>query len=375
MAPPPAVPEFAPSSVRLGPTLQRHHWGLIALAECGVVTLAVTTLPADLPRADLAQFVVSRLIGMAFFLGGAWLLVHLLDRIHDLRQRGWRVVARVAGIHAIAGIAFAGTVPLILLAEHAMGWVVPRTRDDYVTQLEVNVTVFTVYAVIYWLWRRQRIVEAIAARSTAISTALRNARLHALALELQPHFLHNTLNGIVQLVHENPPQAEAMLVTLGDLLRSTVEHGKTAECRLTDELDHLQRYVDLQRMRFGDRLQVQWRIAADAHEALVPSMLLQPLVENALHHGIGRRAGVGTVVVAAEVVGHTPSRRLHLEIRDDGMGLETGTPQEGTGLGNTRERLQTLYGSAHRLTVAPGTPSGVVVTIELPWRTAGDLAA
>lgn len=259
-------------------------------------------------------------------------------------------------------------VPLLLLIERAAGWSVPRGSDDFTTQFEVNVAVFVVYAVVYWAWRRQVIDRTLGARAAHAAAAMQEARLHALALELQPHFLHNALNGIVQLVHEEPARAEAMLVTLSDLLGTTMQHGRVMEHPMADERALLAQYVALQAMRFGHRLQVEWEIAAETESALVPPMLLQPLVENALHHGIGRKPGPGTLGISASIIGLASSPHLRLQIVDDGIGLPSPTVREGTGLRNARERLDLLYGNAARLSLSPKASGGVAVIVDLPWR-------
>lgn len=136
--------------VPLAPAISRSAWGIVLLLHLAIVPLAVSTLPSGLSRADLAQFVVARMLGMAGFVLGAWLLVGLFDRIHAVRRPLWRVVARLLAIHAVAGLQMAVFVPRLLLIERAAGWSVPRGSDDFTTQFEVHVAVFVVYAVVYW---------------------------------------------------------------------------------------------------------------------------------------------------------------------------------------------------------------------------------
>lgn len=366
-------PAGAATTVRLAPAITRGAWALIWFVHLAIVALAVTTLPAGLPAADLAQFVVARVLGMTGFVAGGWLLVRLFDRIHVFRRTVWRVLARLVVIHGVAALQLAVLIPILLLVEAAMGWSAPRSVDDYTTQFEVNVVVFLCYAGGYWAWRRQVIARTLSTRAAEAASAMQEARLHALALELQPHFLYNTLNGIVQLVHEEPARAEAMLVTLSDLLRTTVQQGRVLEHPWADEEALLALYLELQGMRFGDRLRVVWELADEARSALVPPMLLQPLIENALHHGIGQKPGPGTLTVRASLHGSAPSRSLRLQVVDDGIGLSTAGLREGTGLRNARERLQLLYADAAQLAVAPNPGGGVAVTVDLPWRPpAGD---
>ncbi len=233
----------------------------------------------------------------------------------------------------------------------------------------MHVVVFTVYALVYWVRRRRVISLQAIAQAERADAALRESRLHALALELQPHFLHNTLNAIAQLVREDPTAAEAMLETLGDLLRTTLSDGRSAEHPLAEELARQTMYLDLQRMRYGDRLRVSYHVPPEAHAARVPTMLLQPLVENALQHGIGRRPGPGTVTLHAEVSVVAGERRMVLHVRDDGEGLGDVPIREGIGLRNTRERLNTLHPGAHTFSLHPRATGGVEAVIEVPWNT------
>ncbi len=354
-------------SYALAPALTRRTWALITLFHFGIVALAMISLRHELSGAALGQFIVSRSIGTASFVTGAWLLVHLLDRTHRLRTVAVRVAARVATVNGVAAAVLTVSVPLLTLAERALGWTINRSRDDFTGQFEVNVSVFTVHALVYWAWRRRIIAQQAIAQAERADMALKEARLHALALELQPHFLHNTLNGIAQLVRDDPAAAETMLVTLGDLLRITLSDGHSAEHSLASELARLTLYLDLQRMRYGDRLRVEYHVPVETHAARVPTMLLQPLVENALDHGIGRRPGPGTLTLHAEVSVVAGEQRLRLHVGDDGAGLDDIPVREGIGLRNTRERLDTLYPGAHTFTLNSRSAGGVEVVIELPF--------
>jgi len=365
----------SPDTTALAPAIHRRAWALIALFDVGIMALAFISVRHELRGPALGQFIVSRSIGTVSFVTGAWLLVHLLDRSHRLRHVAVRMAARVAAVVGVAAAMLAAGLPMLALAEWAAGWNFARSLDDVAGQFEVNVIVFTVYSLVYWVWRRRVIALQALAQAERADVALKAARLHALALELQPHFLHNTLNGIAQLVRDDPAAAEAMLVTLGDLLRTTLSDGRSAEHALADELARLTMYLDLQRMRFGDRLQVAYHVPAEAHVARVPTMLLQPLVENALEHGIGRRPGPGTVTLHAEVSVAAGERRLVLRVRDDGAGLGDVPVREGIGLRNTRERLDTLYPGAHTFALHSRATGGAEVVIELPWHTTPRVSA
>jgi two-component system, LytTR family, sensor kinase len=205
--------------------------------------------------------------------------------------------------------------------------------------------------------RRERQLAAQLERSLA------DARLHALSLQLQPHFLFNTLNAIAALVPEDPVVAEAMLVRLGDLLRTSLDAEPSGHVTLRTELNRLASYVELQRMRFGDRLCVSMRIEPAVLNARVPSFLLQPIVENAISHGIGPRRGTGHIEVAAR----SEDGRLVLCVQDDGIGLPPeNIRRERVGLGSTRARLAAMFPGTSSLDLTPASPRGTLVSITVP---------
>lgn len=199
---------------------------------------------------------------------------------------------------------------------------------------------------------------------------LAEAQLHSLRLQLQPHFLFNTLNTITALIAADPHAAERMVAGLSELLRASLRLADEQEVPLARELDHLRLYVDIQRTRFGDRLDVAMDVDPAVRSALVPSLLLQPLVENAIRHGITPRAAGGRISVRAS----RDADELHLEVRDNGVGAATHDgllAREGVGLTNTRERLRRLHGARHRFAYESRVGSGFLVSIAMPFRTDG----
>jgi hypothetical protein len=206
-------------------------------------------------------------------------------------------------------------------------------------------------------------------RAARLQLSLVEARIHALRMELNPHFLFNALNAASGLVRKRENDAAVdMLARLGDLLRTTLDREMPSEVALSEEIHYLGRFVDIELVRFGDRLRVTWDIEADARNALVPPLILQPLVENALRHGIARRPGPAQLRISARRVG------LHLElaVRDTGEGLvpDGRSPREGIGLSNTRARLAELYGpEAASLEVADAPGGGVRARLLLPFHT------
>jgi LytS/YehU family sensor histidine kinase len=185
-------------------------------------------------------------------------------------------------------------------------------------------------------------------------------------MQLGPHFLCNTLNTISALIHTDADLADRMVARLGELLRLTLEQFRVEEATLRRELRLLEAYLEIERARFGDRLRVELDVEPGAQAALLPCLLLQPLVENALRHGVGRKPGAGRVVVRARRDGP----RLLLQVEDDGPGLP-GSLTEGVGLSNTRDRLRRQYGGDAALLLRPGALGGVCASVELPWRRGG----
>jgi signal transduction histidine kinase len=228
----------------------------------------------------------------------------------------------------------------------------------------------------YVFYRRVREREMQEAK---LRVQLAEARLDALSAQLHPHFLFNTLHGISTLMHRDVEAADTMLAQLSDLLRRTLESGERREVTVAEELDLLDRYLGIMRVRFGDRLTVEVDADPATSAALVPHFLLQPLVENALEHGIGKRAGNGRLLIRVSHRQNEPASsssspaRLVLQVVDNGSGMSkasagVATPQERVGLTNTRRRLATLYGDEQSLTLTDAAGGGLCVTVTLPYR-------
>ncbi|HUF26219.1 MAG TPA: histidine kinase [Gemmatimonadaceae bacterium] len=218
----------------------------------------------------------------------------------------------------------------------------------------------------YASWTHERFVSgylAAAREGERLEARLTEAQLQSLKLQLHPHFLFNTLNTITALVHVDPPAAERMVAGLSELLRLSLRTAGEQEVPLSREMEMLDHYLQIQQVRFGDRLAVSIVVDPDAREALVPHFILQPLVENAIRHGIAPRATRGLVEIRATVLG----TMLKLQVRDDGIGVPFGRPvADGVGLANTRSRLRSLYGTRHSFHAAGEVAGGFVVDIEIP---------
>jgi len=221
------------------------------------------------------------------------------------------------------------------------------------------------YAIDYYRKYRER--EFLATR---LEAQLAQAQLDALRMQLHPHFLFNTLNSIVGLVRDNKNSAAvSMLVGLSDLLRHTLEHSSRQEVELSEEINFIKLYLSIQEMRFSDRLQIALDIDPRTTKALVPNLILQPLTENALRHGIGRSADSGLVGISSAV----EDSHLRLTVYDEGAGLPEDWQLKGSagiGLANTAARLQQLYDNDHEFDIRNRDSGGVEVVIVMPFRTA-----
>ncbi|MBF5040760.1 MULTISPECIES: sensor histidine kinase [Myxococcaceae] len=212
--------------------------------------------------------------------------------------------------------------------------------------------------------QRERQAEQLQARLTA-------ARLEALHAQLDPHFLFNALNSAAEMVHRDVDAADRMLVGLGELLRSSLDHRQHALVPLHAELQLVQHYLEIEGARLGDRLRLTWDVAPGLDDARVPPLLLQPLAENAIRHAVAPRLGPGRLGIHARAEGGA----LLLEVSDDGAGTGAGKPGRGTGLANVRSRLECLYGEEATLELLSEPGGGTRARLRLPLRHAARSAA
>ena len=204
-------------------------------------------------------------------------------------------------------------------------------------------------------------------RTLELEARLTQANLQTLKSQLQPHFLFNTLNAIASLVRRKPEAAENMIGSLSDFLRMNLDAAQQHEVPLRREIEFLDHYLDIQQTRFGERLRIEKEIEPAALDVAVPTLILQPLVENSLRHGLEQRESGGTILIRAS----RDRDSLRLQVRDDGEGFKGGQLTaicEGIGLSNTKARLQELYGDAHRFQITSNADGGLTVSVELPWR-------
>jgi signal transduction histidine kinase len=237
------------------------------------------------------------------------------------------------------------------------GWVTQVVRVAGVNLPVYAGFVLAWHATLYYRESRDRQLQAL-----QLESLLHQSQLQALRSQLNPHFLFNSLHSIAELVHENPKLAETLIVRLGELLRQVLESSASQEVSLAEELRFIRSYVEIEQMRLGERLKVIWDLDDSLLEARVPSLILQPLVENAIQHGIAASTRAGALTIRARRDGGY----LVLEVRDTGPGMprDGAETSRGIGLTNTRLRLQQLYGERQKFDLLE--ENGFVVNLRIP---------
>ena len=281
-------------------------------------------------------------------------------------------------LHAVLSITVSilwGIVGYYVCLAVVPGWVpmgVPKmlAATTKVILFGYGLAVVLVHIVI--LVRQQRHQEIELLRQAHQAT---EAQLQILKLEMQPHFLFNALHAVSAQIHSDPAAANDTLVLVSDMLRHAVETTRLQEVPLREELAILRLYAQIQEVRFGDRLRITWDIEERTLEAAVPHMILQPILENSLKHGLEAHSTAGQIVISARTQGEI----LCLAVRDDGPGFGTPSPRRGAGVGlsNVRDRLVQMYGSDQSLRAEPAPGGGTIVTICIPFSLiegAGDAA-
>lgn len=338
-------------------------WGVFGVFY---TLLSLTYLRAVGSERSLLSIVVSHALYIAVWIAATPLMLRLASRYRLERQHWpWRLLA-----HLGLGIVFAfpqRVLTDLLSAPLRPPTAAPLTAEGLLQSalgsLDYGIFLYLLVVFLHHLWEYARRLQEEERHADRLAADLAGARLQALQLQLQPHFLFNTLNAIVVLVRSDPQRAEEMLRHLSEFLRATLEHDGNAEVTLEQELRLLDRYLEIARTRFGERLSIERSVAPETLNARVPYLVLQPLVENALRHGIGSVPGPGTLgILAVRVDG-----KLRLEVSDSGPGFPQPPARAGVGLENTRRRLESLYGAAHRLIAASEPGRGGRVTIELPF--------
>ncbi len=311
-----------------------------------------------------------------FFSGSDWLLLgpvtpiaYFLARRFPLRRDA---IARSVAVHGAGVVALCvGWATLGLLVGFALHHYPAQGNvgQNYVgwmlTTLPFSTLVYfgavgSAYAFTYFAEARQR-----QAQEARLAAQLAEARLGALRMQLNPHFLFNSLNAIAVLVRDQrTADASRVIELLGGVLHQVLQAEKRQEVTLDEELRFLEQYLAIEQVRFPDRLAIRWAVAPDVRDALVPEFILQPLVENAVRHGVAKRSAAGTIEISAA----GDDGDLVLAVRDDGPGFRADAAGAGVGLANTRARLETLYGESARLDVRAAEGGGTSATVRLPLR-------
>jgi two-component system LytT family sensor kinase len=311
--------------------------------------------------------------------GGLWfastpLILWLARRFPIDRQR-WLASACV---HLLAGVLLSlfmlGVFTVIAsqfgLNDLRQSWM-QRFRGQLVASFYAEVLTYWIviglaHGVDYYRKYREREL-----RASQLETRLAQAQLDALRMQLHPHFLFNTLNSISVLMSEDVAAARRMLTRLSELLRASLDNVGVQEVSLREELEFLNNYLEIEQTRFQDRLSVRMQIEPEVLNARVPNLILQPLVENAIRHGIAPRAQPGWVEISAS----RENGMVRLHVRDNGPGLNSNSSKpfaKGIGLTNTEARLEQLYGGDHRFEISNVTGGGLQVAIAIPFRNGSD---
>jgi sensor histidine kinase YesM len=360
-------------------------WTLIGLTFASLSffgTLAIS----DPRRVNLVSLFVSNLL--AFYLWALLTpLIALLARRYRLDRQRW---PQSLVVHLPASLLFPALHLCLYLSPF---WLLGgMLTGEYPTFLSLFSYQFfanlPMKVSIYWLiliainaldyYQSFRVAEV---KASELRAQLAQAQLRALKMQLHPHFLFNTLNSISALLHRDAEAADQMVTRLGDFLRLTLENSGDQEVTLEQEMEFLRCYLEIETVRFHDRLSVETEIDPQTLRARVPNLILQPLVENAIRHGISRQSAPGRLLIRAA----RRDGRLILQVEDNGPGLSliseggsaphatlapaaTRAVTGGVGLANTRARLEHLYGAAHRFELTRATPRGMLVTLEIPFQ-------
>lgn len=357
----------------------RVDWRFATL--CAILLAVLFATQAWINAPDNAPITYSWALLRATAAWGAWLtLVPLIIRAGRTNPLGADSRLRWVWRHFWLATVFAAAHSILTAIFRAILGI-PAAEDliEAIVVIMVNnfagdVLRYSLISVAYQAWAYHRVVRERDSQAARLKIDLAEAKLATLEGRLRPHFLFNTLNAIAALIREDPNAAEAMVGQLSDLLRASIKADPMREVTLDDELVLVDQYLSIEHTRFHDRLDATIHATAAARSAFVPHLILQPLVENAVRHGIAPRESGGRMWVNADQIGD----RLVITVEDDGVGLGNAPLSQagnGVGLGSVRARLEHLYGRDQKLDVEARRPAGTKVRIELPYRSAEVLVA
>ena len=294
-----------------------------------------------------------------------------MGRRYPIDRKSWRVMLPVT--LAVTSVCVVLKYSVLVPIEHALGLNLDATFTSELSRNFANESMafWAVIGIVHAFEFNRRFREREVAAAD-LRARLSEAQLEALRSQIHPHFLFNTLHGISTLMHRDVDAADTMLTRLSDLLRLTMQHRGQSEISLRDELALVEQYVEIMRVRFGDRLTVTHAIRPEALQALVPQFILQPLLENAFDHGIARTSGPGTIEIAALTI----DNKLEISITDNGRSTNTSAPRlksHGMGLTNTRRRLEQLYGPAQSISLEKLPERGTRVVVAIPLHTSSEI--
>ncbi len=356
----------------------RARWIFLVATLLGLFSTAqgyrLTTLNPRVKPDDLAVLPLLALNLALWYVPAAltrpifWLSARFrLDSVH------W---PRAVAMHAFAAVVFSFIHFAAMLGVRLALWpellkrplpaFLAWAQSSYLTNLDWALMTYAAIVGLSYALGYYRESQARALKAVNLEARLMEARLKTLEAELHPHFLFNTLHAISTLVHSDPDAADRMISRLSDLLRLTFDRSGAAEVSLKEELEFLQKYLQIEQIRFQDRLSVAFDIDPETLDVEVPRLILQPLVENAIKHGIAPRSGRGLVQISAK----RQDQAIWIEVQDNGVGLSPNARarfNDGVGLSNTRARLECLYGDAHTLDFAEGD-GGLAVRMVIPVR-------
>ena len=376
-APGSAAGAEVPGDEDLRPLLSlRLTWVVIAwwTAGYGALSWLVEWVGSHFDRAAGPMpfvFGLNRVVYAVVWAGAIVVAIALTDRWPIMRRdQGGRMLLHVAALLVVTVLW--AVVAYYLCLAIVPGWQplgVGRMISSTGKNVLVGYLVLVILMHVVYRVRRYRAQEVAMHRQARLAT---EAQLHVLKMELAPHFLFNALHSISARIHTDPDGANDTLVRVSDMLRLAIETSRVQCVALRDELASLRLYTEIEEVRFVDRLDLRWDIAPETLDAAVPHMLLQPLVENAIKHGLEVRSTSGRIDVAARRAGD----QLRITIRDDGPGMEQPSPRRGSGVGlaNTRARLRELYGARHTFTLSSCPTGGTEVAITLPFTRANGAA-
>jgi signal transduction histidine kinase len=254
---------------------------------------------------------------------------------------------------------------IVMVVQHPQGEILDLFLIVFFKSINYNLLVFIIIVSLWNLWDYNRRNQQNEIRTSQLEAKLAQAELDVLRMQLNPHFLFNTLHMITAYVRKDPDVAETMIDRLSDLLRKTLETSDSAEIPLKEELEYVKIYLEIQKCRFQGRMREELNIAPDTLDVNVPSLILQPLIENAVQYAVAPQALGGKITVSSR----KKEQRILLEIKDGGPGFPEGTEamfKKGRGLSNTRERLQLHYGDSSSFVLENNPGGGALVRLEIP---------